>query len=164
MILRFVLAIYEQFWHNSFESSLIINFKRLDIKPLIALEKRLMEASRMGFFIFVWRGISLLLNVVGSLPFCVDHDQKIFGDGLAPFRFLTPFPHRSSRRLRNSVRSDILAARHSRVPSQNDSGRLNLQWSLQSSLNIFFNVSKHVLPIQNGREPYSLIHGVCYSF
>jgi hypothetical protein len=57
------LAIYEQFWHNSFGSSLIINFKRLDIKPLIALEKRLMEASRMGFFIFVWRGISLLLNV-----------------------------------------------------------------------------------------------------
>jgi hypothetical protein len=64
MILRFVLAIYEQFWHNSFGSSLIINFKRLDIKPLIALEKRLMEASRMGFFIFVWREISLLLYVV----------------------------------------------------------------------------------------------------
>ncbi len=50
------------------------------------------------------------------LPFCVGHDQKIFGDDLAPFRFLTPSPHRSSRRLRNSLRSDILAARRCRVP------------------------------------------------
>ncbi len=48
MILRFVRAIYEQFWPNSFGSSLIINSKRLDIKSLIALEKRLMEANRMG--------------------------------------------------------------------------------------------------------------------
>jgi hypothetical protein len=63
MILRFVLAIYEQFWHNSFEPSLIINFKRLDIKPLIAYEKRLMEANRIGSFIFVWRGMALLFNV-----------------------------------------------------------------------------------------------------
>ena len=64
MILRFVLAIYEQFWHNSFGSSLIINFTGLDISPLIAYEKRLMEANRIGSFIFVWRGMALLLNVV----------------------------------------------------------------------------------------------------
>ena len=37
--------------------------------------------------------------------------QRVFGDGLAPFRFFTPFPLRSSRRLRNSLRSNILAAR-----------------------------------------------------
>ncbi len=30
------------------------------------------------------------------------------GNSLAPFRFLTPFSIRSSRRLRNSLRSDIL--------------------------------------------------------
>jgi len=64
MILRFVLAIYEQFWHNSFGFSLIINVTRLDISPLIAYEKRLMEANRIDSFIFVWRGISLLLTVV----------------------------------------------------------------------------------------------------
>ncbi len=64
MIFRFVLAIYEQLWHNSFASSLIINFTGLDISPLIAYEKGLMEASRMGSLIFVWRGVSLLLNVV----------------------------------------------------------------------------------------------------
>ncbi|GEM_PF-4463834 len=64
MILRFALAIYEQFWHNYLGSSLVINFTGLDISPLIAYEKRLMEAKRIGYFIFVWRGISLLLNVV----------------------------------------------------------------------------------------------------
>jgi len=58
------LAINEQFWHNSFGSSLIINFTGLDISSLIAYEKGLMEANRIGSFIFVWRGISLLLNVV----------------------------------------------------------------------------------------------------
>ncbi len=57
---------------------------------------------------------------VGSLPFRVDHDQKIFGDGLALFRFLTPFPRRSSRRLRNSLRSDKLTARLCRVPLLGD--------------------------------------------
>ncbi len=62
--LTIFLAIYEQFWHNSFGTSLIINFTGLDISPLIACEKRLMEANGIGSFIFVWRGISLLLNVV----------------------------------------------------------------------------------------------------
>jgi hypothetical protein len=35
-----------------------------------------------------------------------------------PIRFLTPFSIRSSQRLRNSLRSDILAARLRRVPSK----------------------------------------------
>ncbi len=48
-----------------------------------------------------------------------------------PFRFLTPFPCRASRRLRNSLRSDILAAQQSWVPSKHGKGRLNLQWSLK---------------------------------
>ncbi len=37
--------------------------------------------------------------------------QKVFGDGLAPFRFLTPFSVRPSRLLRNSLRSNMLADR-----------------------------------------------------
>jgi hypothetical protein len=64
VILRFVLAIYEQFWHNYLGSSLVINFTGLDISPLIAYEKRLMEANRIGSFLFAWRGISVLLHVV----------------------------------------------------------------------------------------------------
>ena len=42
--------------------------------------------------------------------------QTVLGNSLAPFRFLTPFSIRSSRRLRNSLRSDILAARLRRIP------------------------------------------------
>ena len=53
------------------------------------------------------------------------------GNSLAPFRFLTPFSIRSSRRLRNSLCSDILDARLRRVPSKSEFRRLNLQWSLQ---------------------------------
>ncbi len=48
-----------------------------------------------------------------------------------PFRFLTPFSIRSSRRLRNSLRSDILDALLRRVPSKSEFRRLNLQWLLQ---------------------------------
>ena len=41
----------------------------------------------------------------GSLTFCVDYSMsKIHKNGFAPFRFLTPFPHCPSRRLRNSAR------------------------------------------------------------
>jgi hypothetical protein len=53
-----------------------------------------------------------------------------FGNSLALFRFLTPFSIRSSRRLRNSLRSDILDALLRRVPSKSEFRRLNLQWSL----------------------------------
>ena len=42
--------------------------------------------------------------------------EKALGNSLAPFRFLTPFSIRSSRRLRNSLRSDILDALLRRVP------------------------------------------------
>jgi hypothetical protein len=57
--------------------------------------------------------------------------EEVLGNSLAPFRFLTPFSIRSSRRLRNSLRSDILAARLCQVPSKSEFRRLNLQWSLQ---------------------------------
>ncbi len=41
---------------------------------------------------------------IGSLPFCVGNLMaKIHGNGTAPFRFLTPFPHRPPRHLRNSA-------------------------------------------------------------
>jgi len=75
--------------------------------------------------------------------------DEIQRNGFAPFRFLTPFPLRSSRRLRNSARepfhfepdvrvisistrlilscSNILGGRFHRLPSMNGSGRLNLQ-------------------------------------
>jgi len=75
--------------------------------------------------------------------------SEIHRNGFAPFRFFTPFPHRPSRHLRNSackichlspdVRansffnksilscSNILGGRFHRLPSIDDSGRLNLQ-------------------------------------
>ena len=75
--------------------------------------------------------------------------DKIQRNGFAPFRFLTPFPLRSSRRLRNSARqpfhfepdvrvisistrlilscSNILGGRFHRLPSVEGSRRLNLQ-------------------------------------
>jgi hypothetical protein len=52
---------------------------------------------------------------------------------LAPNRIFNAISIRPSRRLRNSLRSDILAARQSRIPSKGISGRLNLQWSLRPS-------------------------------
>jgi hypothetical protein len=61
-------------------------------------------------------------------------EQGISGMVLLPFRFSTPFPRGAFRRLRNSLRSDILAARLGRVPSKGSSGRLNLRWSLRPSL------------------------------
>ncbi len=57
--------------------------------------------------------------------------SKGFGKCLAPFRFLTPSSIRSSRRLPNSLRSNILAAQLRRVPSKSEFPRLNLQWSLR---------------------------------
>ncbi len=57
--------------------------------------------------------------------------EKVLGNSLAPFRFLTPFSIRSSPLLRNSLRSNILAARLCRVPSKSEFRRLNLQWSLR---------------------------------
>jgi len=57
--------------------------------------------------------------------------EKVLGNCLAPFRFLTPFSIRSSRRLRNSLRSDILDALLRRVPLKSEFRRLNLQWSLR---------------------------------
>jgi len=75
--------------------------------------------------------------------------DKVHGNGVARFRFLTPFPHRPPRRLRNSalktchflpeVRtlaffirliltcSNILGGRFHRLPSVDGSARLNLQ-------------------------------------
>ena len=47
-----------------------------------------------------------------------------------PFRFLTPFSIRPSRLLRNSLRSNILAGRLCRLPSNPELRRLNLQWLL----------------------------------
>ena len=74
---------------------------------------------------------------------------KIHGNGFALFRFLTPFPHRPSRHLRNSAHktchlipdvrvksffnnsilpcSNILGGWFHRLPSRDGSGRLNLQ-------------------------------------
>ena len=94
---------------------------------------------------------------------------KIHGNGFAPFRFLTPFPHRPSRRLRNSalkechfqpdVRtqsffirliltcSNILGGRFHRLPSIDDLGRLNLQGRL---------VHFRVFYTQNFKEKYSI--------
>jgi hypothetical protein len=48
-----------------------------------------------------------------------DYLIRVFGNGLAPKRFLTPFKFRSSRRLRNSRRSDILAGPLRGLPSKN---------------------------------------------
>ena len=47
-----------------------------------------------------------------------------------PFRFLTPFSFRSSRLLRNSLRSNILAGQLRRLLSKTEIRRLNLQRSL----------------------------------
>jgi len=93
-----------------------------------------------------WRGTEF----DGSLIYCVGNLMtEIQGNGNAPFRFLTPFPHRSPRRLRNSALktchfepddrnqsffirliltcSNILGGRFHRLPSVNGSVRLNLQ-------------------------------------
>jgi len=51
-----------------------------------------------------------------------------------PIRFLTPFPHRPSRRLRNSLRSDILAARQSRVPSKGNGAAKLRRWGIQGGM------------------------------
>ena len=85
-----------------------------------------------------------------------DSKRKYSGMASLPYRFLTPFPHRSSRRLRNSLRSNILAAQQSWIPSRIDSGRLNLQRSLHPFPNILFYIPRYVLPKQNGREPLKL--------
>ena len=98
-----------------------------------------------------WADCSTISDVrIDSLPFCVaNFTGKIQRNSFAPFRFLTPFPLRSSRRLRNSARqpfhfepdvrvisistrlilscSNILGGRFHRFPSMNDWGRLNLQ-------------------------------------
>ena len=91
-----------------------------------------------------------VITLMGSLPFCVGNWMtRIHGKDIAPFRFLTPFPHRPPRRLRNSelkachfqpdertqsffIRlilscSNILGGRFHRLPSWDDSRRLNLQ-------------------------------------
>jgi len=51
----------------------------------------------------------------------------IHGNGFAPFRFLTPFPHPPSRRLRNSARKPSASGPDACV--QNYSSRLSLRCS-----------------------------------
>ncbi len=46
------------------------------------------------------------------------HSKRFWGLASLHFRFLTPFVIHSSRQLRNSLCSDILAARLRRVPSK----------------------------------------------
>jgi len=55
----------------------------------------------------------------------------ILGNSLAPNRIFNAISIRSSRRLRNSLRSDMLAARLRRVPSKSKLRWLNPQWSLR---------------------------------
>jgi hypothetical protein len=60
-------------------------------------------------------------NVIAKSDYCQEGNLltilgTVFGNSLAPIRFLTPFFIRSSRRLRNSLRSDILDALLRRVP------------------------------------------------
>ena len=57
-----------------------------------------------------------------------------FGMASLPIRFLTPFLHHSSRRLRNSLRSDILAARQSRVPSKSNGAAKLRRWGIQGGM------------------------------
>jgi hypothetical protein len=57
--------------------------------------------------------------------------NNVLGNSLAPNRILNAISVRSSRRLRNSLCSDILAARLRRVPSKSELRWLNPQWSLR---------------------------------
>jgi hypothetical protein len=75
----------------------------------------------------------------------------LFGMTSLPIRLLTPFPHRPSRRLRNSLRSDILAARQGQVPSKaNDVAKLR-RWGIQGDMSPW---SQDALkrPRRGGRE------------
>ena len=56
--------------------------------------------------------------------------ELVFGNSLAPNRIFNAFSIRSSRRLRNSLRSGMLAARLRRAPSKSKLRKLNPQWSL----------------------------------
>jgi len=86
--------------------------------------------------------------------------ERALRDVFAPVRFFTPFPHRPSWRLRNSAFqlcrfeftifaksisnglilscSDILGGRFHRLPSRDESGRLNLPMSLNPPPNALF--------------------------
>jgi len=66
--------------------------------------------------------------------FRVDSMDIQFGMASLPIRFLTPFPHRPPRRLRNSLRSDILAARQGRVPSKGNDGAKLRRWGIQGGM------------------------------
>ncbi len=57
--------------------------------------------------------------------------DKVLGNSLAPNRIFNAISIRSSRRLRNSLRSDMLAARLRRVPSKSELRWLNPQWPLR---------------------------------
>jgi len=60
--------------------------------------------------------------------------KGLSGMAAFPFRFLTPFLSRPSRRLRNSLRSDILAARQSRVPSKGNDVAKRRRWGIQGGM------------------------------
>jgi hypothetical protein len=57
--------------------------------------------------------------------------ELVFGNSLTPNRIFNAISIHSSRRLRNSLRSDMLAARLRRVPSKSELRWLNPQWSLR---------------------------------
>ena len=97
--------------------------------------------------------------------------SKIHGNGIAPFRFLTPFPHRPSRRLRNSAlktchfepdvrvhsffhQIDPIVLKHTRRPISSASleERIGKAKSSRSLLPI-----PCILPTLPGREPKKLI-------
>ena len=74
------------------------------------------------------------VNSFCSLPSCVGSMNIIFGMALLPIRCLTPFPYCPSQRLRNSLRSNIPAARQGRVPSKdNDAAKLR-RWGIQGDM------------------------------
>ena len=70
--------------------------------------------------------------------------EKVLRDSLAPNRIFNAISIRSSRRLRNSLRSDMLAARLRRVPSKSELRWLNPQWSLRLSHKTYIlNIATH---------------------
>jgi len=97
--------------------------------------------------------------------------NAIHGNGFAPFRFLTPFPHHPSRRLRNSARqpshsspdahvlnhpsrlplrcSNILGGRFHRLPSMDNSVQEKRCWGIQGGMPHW---SQDACPRRGGRE------------